>query len=231
MHTRRLSPSLLVLVPILMALSLLSCGRDAVSPVTSALESPSGVAQGLVPARYLDETSNPPPRSTPEQLLTAYFEDVYESRDSVLYRAMLDRQFRFEFLAADADSLGMDSWTKRLDLRSTGSMFRDGRVETIVLNVLVNANLPYFGEDCDDCRQMETTITLRVIMNDGSGEPFILAVDSPQTFIVRPDIEPEKWSVFRQIDRPAEAARVEDGGPASRVESFSWGRVKGFFFQ
>ena len=232
MHTHRLSPSLLALVPILLALSLLSCGRDAKSPVTSSLESPSGVAQGLVPARYLEEGANPPPRSTPEQLLTAYFEDVYEARDSVLYGAMLHRQFQFEFLQEDADSLGMDSWTKRLDLRSTGSMFRDGRVGPIFLNILVNANFPYSGDDCDDCRRIEATVAMRVTVDYGFEEPVVYAVDSPQTFLVRPDpIQIGKWVVFRQIDRPLTAVRVPGGDPAARVEGTSWGGVKALFFQ
>jgi hypothetical protein len=206
-----------------------SCGRETQSPITPSSESLSIADQRII-GRYIKEPSNPPPRSTPTELLTAYFEQVYARRDSVLYAAMLDRRFEFVFLPQDADSLGADFWTKRLDLRSTGAMFRDDRVELVSLNIVRYANLPYPGDDCDDCRQMETTITLRVVMDDGSGEPLILAVDSPQTFLVRPDpIQSDKWVVFRQIDRPATAARIQAGELAT--ESFSWGRVKGFFFQ
>jgi hypothetical protein len=208
-----------------------SCGHND-GPADRLLQASSPAIQLIDPPRYLDEASNPPPRSTPEELFANYFEQVYVRRDSVLYAAMLDRRFEFAFLPWDVDSLGMDTWTKRFDLRSTGAMFRDPRVVGITLNIQIDANYPYFASDCENCRLMETTITLRVTMDDGSGEPFVFAVDSPQAFIVRPDaIQVGKWSVFRQIDRPAEAARVGDGEPAPRVESFSWGRVKGFFFQ
>ena len=41
-------------------------------------------------------------------------------------------------------------------------MFPDSRVVAIGLNIQINADLPYTNEECVNCRQMETTITLRV---------------------------------------------------------------------
>jgi len=238
MRQRRPSRTLLFMTLLLIVLLLASCGRDVESPIASAQESPSQSAPLTpVPGRYLSESKNPPPRSTPPELLRSYFEQVYARRDSVLYAAMLDRKFQFVFLPEDADSLrdilgADDFWKKRLDLQSTGAMFRDPSVTFIRVDILVSANSQYLGDDCDDCRDLSTTITLRLLLDDGSGEPLYLAVDSPQTFIVRPDpIQTGKWVLFRQIDRPTSAGMTQAGdAQAPNVESLTLGQIKGYFF-
>jgi hypothetical protein len=207
-----------------------SCGREG-EPSGRLLQASSPAIQQINPPRFIDEASNPPPRSTPTELLTAYFEQAYARRDSVLYAAMLDRRFEFVFLPVDADSLGTETWSKRMDLQSTGSMFRDSRVVSITLNIRLDADLPYVDEECDNCRQMETTVALSVVVDLGGGEQLVLAVDSPQTFLVRPDpIQTGKWVVFRQVDRAPLLAR---GGLWASAETFdvpscnvSWGCLK-----
>ena len=209
----------------------LSCTRGDDAPAPFAPGSHNHSIRSIDPPRYIEEPRNPPPRAFPEELLATYFEQVYARRDSVLYAAMLDRRFEFVFLPEDADSLGADTWTKRMDLRSTGAMFRDSRVVGVGLNIQIDANLPYLSEDCDNCRQMETTITLRVEMDIGGKDSFVFVVDSPQTLVVRPDaIQFGKWSIFRQIDRPF-ILRASDDENATQTEGTSWGQVKGFFFQ
>src|SRR5215510_6188293 len=47
----------------------------------------------------------PPSRSTPEELLTSWFEKAYNNQDSLMYEQMLDTQFQFEFLLEDAEAL------------------------------------------------------------------------------------------------------------------------------
>ncbi len=149
-------------------------------------------------------------RETPVKLLTDYFEKAYSERDSILYAAMLDDQFQFEFLQADADSLrlqgiltGTDNfWGRTSDLLSTGSLFRNEAVTGITLNLLVNSNNEYLGSDCTGCRELETTVTLRVSTIGDGTEPLIFTVDSPQTFVCKLDLSDSLWVLFRQKDRP-----------------------------
>jgi len=151
----------------------------------------------------------PPSRKTPRELLEDYFEKAYSQRDSILYADMLDEAFQFEFLQADADSLrdilGSDNfWGRTLELRSTGSLFRSEDVTGITLNLQVNSNNEYQGEDCVACRQLEATVTLRVATVGDGTEPLIFTVDSPQTFVCKQNLMPTDslWVLFRQIDRP-----------------------------
>jgi hypothetical protein len=224
----RLAHASHVLLTVALLTAVASCGRDE-APTDPLLRTSSPVTQLIDPPRYLDETSNPPPRSTPTELLTAYFEQVYSRRDSVLYAAMLDRQFQFQFLPADADSLrwllGEDNfWKKRLDLKSTGAMFRDSSVTSILLNILPQSNVPYPGDDCDGCREIFSIVALRVTLLREGEEPLIFAVDSWQDFIVKQDpIEPSKWILFRQFDVALSAASKAAADTVSSVEPVSWG--------
>jgi len=176
-----------------------------------------------------------PRRDTPALLLTDFFETAYARQDSALYAEMLDAGFQFEFLQQDADSLRdiLDAdvfwWGRTSDLKSTRNMFRSDVVTGVTLNLQVNANSAYPGPDCADCRQIETTVTLRVATIGDGTEPLIFAIDSPQTFVVKPDPANSLWTLFRQIDRPRTAATPAPSGLAMATESLSWGNLKGLF--
>lgn len=164
-----------------------------------------------------DGNPNPDPDPVPErktvtELLTKFFPEAYVQQDSILYEQMLDDQFEFAFLEDDldevADLIGQATfWGKTFDLRSTGSMFRSETVTDITLNVRPNGSQVYAGEDCTNCTEVDATVTLRVVTTQDSddGTPLILAVDSPQTFVCKPDPDPAfpgQFVIFRQIDRP-----------------------------
>jgi hypothetical protein len=124
-------------------------------------------------------------------------------------RPFLDAQFQFEFLPADADCLRGDLgqfnyWGKTLDLGSTGAMFRSNQVTDVTLDININSNGEHLGSDCAGCRDIESTISLRVGTSETTGgTPRTFAVDSPQMFVVKPDPNVAgKWVVFRQFDRP-----------------------------
>ncbi len=183
------------------------------------------------PMEPIDET---PSRATPSDLLTEYFETAYASRDSALYGAMLDSAFTFEFLQSDADSLrdvlGENNfWGTTLDLKSTGTLFRNSNVTGITLNLQVNANSVYLGQDCVGCRKLETTVTLRVATVGDGTEPLIFTVDSPQTFIAKLNAADSLWVLWQQIDRPRSAAKADPSGAETSTESKSWGSVKGLY--
>jgi len=183
------------------------------------------------PMDPIDET---PSRATPEDLLTDFFETAYASRDSALYTAMLDPEFTFEFLPADADSLreilGEDNfWGRTLDLRSTGILFRSSEVTGITLNLQVNSNNEYLGGGCGGCRQLESTVTLRVATIGDGTEPLIYTVDSPQTFIAKQNSTDSLWVLWQQIDRPRSVAKGDPATSETAVESKSWGKIKGFY--
>jgi hypothetical protein len=150
----------------------------------------------------------PPSRSTPEKLMD-YFEKAYSQRDSILYAEMLHEGFAFYFLVQDADSLrdiigADDFWGRTLDLWSTGGLFRSQDVTGITLSILINSNTASTNEECLVCRQLETTITLRVATVGDGTEPLIYTVDSPQTFYVQPDpSDSTAWVIWRQVDRPS----------------------------
>ncbi|MFN0152087.1 MAG: hypothetical protein ACKVU1_15405 [bacterium] len=188
---------------------------------------------GEIPPMEQDD-DDAPLRTTPIELLTSYFETAYSNRDSILYTAMLDSAFTFEFLQADADSLrdvlGEENfWGRTLDLRSTGSLFRNSDVTSITLNLAVNANSVYLGQDCVGCRKLETTVTLRVATVGDGTEPLIFTVDSPQTFIAKLNTADSLWVLWQQIDRPRSAAKTDPSGAGTGVESKSWGEIKGLY--
>lgn len=152
----------------------------------------------------------PPPRpsrTTPSELLTTYFEQAYTSRDSILYAEMLDDEFSFYFLQQDADSLrailGADNfWGRTLELEATGRLFQHPDVTGITLNILITNEIQSTIEQCLECKQLETTVTLRVATVGDGTEPLIYTVDSPQTFYARRDeADTTLWVLWRQIDR------------------------------
>lgn len=161
-------------------------------------------------------------RSTPAKLLTDFFKNAYDNRDSIAYNQMLHEEFKFTFLEEDTKGLpvGPDfSWGRTDDLRSTGAMFRAETVTDITLNLFISSNENYLGGDCEGCRELETTVTLRVstVVDDNPDDPNLTyAVDSPQIFVCRPDEReefPGQWVIWRQLDVPRDAKRADSPKP------------------
>lgn len=190
----------------------------------------------------MDPVDEGPFRRTPEELLQDFFETAYSTRDSALYAEMLCEDFQFQFLAQDADSLrdilgGDNFWGRTLELRNAGRLFRSDSVTSILLNIQIHSKIAYGGDDCIGCQQMETTVTLRVTTIGDGTEPLIYTVDSPQTFVAKPDpADSALWCLFRQIDRPRSLAKREaltettpfDKDTPATVQT-TWGRIKGIF--
>jgi hypothetical protein len=213
----------LVLVALVGAACFLSsCGGDDDGPMEPPVETP-------------------PVRNRADSLLTSWFERAYNTQDDDLYDEMLHSGFTFQFLPEDADSfdleLGLDEndfWTRTKDIQSTNNMFDDSEVSAVFLDVRSIQDDDYPGEDCDDCRQLTTSITIRVTTNPpGADEPLVLVTDSPQVFLVRPDpADTTLWVVFRQLDRsPAPKTSGSDGERGiSSNEDRSWGEIKAEFY-
>jgi hypothetical protein len=154
----------------------------------------------------------PPSRSTPQELLTTWFENAYARKDSILYEQMLDPQFQFEFLQEDAELLqaqqvlpaGQTWWGKTLDLGSTGAMFGSPNVTDVSLNMnieLVDTN--YTDPNCPECVQVQTQVDLNVTTTRPGEDDLTFIVLSPQDFLVRPDpTDPTQWVIYRQFDKP-----------------------------
>ena len=137
-----------LIIAVALTLSFAGCGDDE----SEILEPPP------------DES---PPRSTPEQLLTEYFKTAYTTQDTALYAAMLDSDFRFEFLEEDADSIrdfldSANTWNRERDIGSTNFMFGHPSVTGVTMNIVVTDEDEVIASGCEDCRQVETTVTLRV---------------------------------------------------------------------
>ncbi len=167
------------------------------------------------------ETEPPPPpsRSTIDALLTNWFERAYNNQDSILYEEMLADTFQFEFLEVDAQELrdrgilgpGENFWGKTLDLGSTSRMFRSDNVTSITLDLVIDSTSPYTGIDCNNCTDVLATVTLRVGTITPTDPERILAVDSKQNFIVKPDpADPTQWVIYRQIDSDLPAKQASD---------------------
>lgn len=177
-----------------------------------------------------------PDRSSAENLLTNWFETVYSRQDSVLYEQMLDDEYQFCFLPEDADSLRdilgqSNCWGKPLELAATGALFRSPVIKDITLDINIYANDAYEHAGCNGCREIETVITLRVGTNETTaGTPRVLAVDSPQLFIVKPDpADTTLWVVWRQFDQPQGFKWATELERAAATEGKSWGQIKGLF--
>lgn len=199
----------------------------------SALAFAAGCGDDDNPADPGDE-NQAPPRSTVDELLTEYFPYAYQTQDTALYKAMLDEDFEFEFLADDLDLVkdilgNSTSWGKNLDVGSTRAMFGSAAVTDVTLNIRASSSTPYLENDCLGCTIVEATITLRVITDqEGSDEPLILAVDSPQEFVVKPPATGSSdFSLWRQVDRPRQQPLLASEPGAT--ESKSWGEIKGLY--
>jgi hypothetical protein len=187
-------------------------------------------------SEIMEPPDEAPPRSTPSQLLTEYFKTAYTTQDTALYAAMLDSDFRFEFLEEDADNVrdfldSANTWNRERDIGSTNLMFRDPSVTGVTMNILVIDDHEVVASGCEDCRQVETNVTLRVsTIVDGAEDPeLILAVDSPQTFLVGKDPgDTTQWVLVRQVDR-SESGKATIGGGAAKSAGKSWGGIKGLY--
>jgi hypothetical protein len=147
----------------------------------------------------------PPSRTSPEELLTNWFERVYSGQDSILYEEMLDDNFQFNFTEEDANELQLEQpfWGKTSDLKSTGNMFRSPTVGEITLNIEYDPtqDLEYTGDDCTGCREVSTEVTLQVVTHPPGEDELILAVRGRQVFVVKRDpSDTSKWVIFKQID-------------------------------
>jgi len=76
----------------------------------------------------LDETPGDPdlitPQQSPQQVLQN-FKYAYTFKDSVLYADLLDNTFVFEYFDPDQGTSGeFVSWTREVDLRTTGRLLR-----------------------------------------------------------------------------------------------------------
>lgn len=170
-----------------------------------------------------------------------WFERAYSQRDSILYAEMLDSAFTFEFLPVDAESAFAScggcstSWGRLPDLQSAGAMFRTERITGITLDVSVDSNAAYVGDDCVDCRQVETTVALRIAMVWDGTDSLVYTIDSPQTFVTKRDSrDSSKWVLFRQIDGDRVSPKrgglaLTDSRDAPAVVPTTWGRIKGVY--
>lgn len=193
-RTRRISK--LAILSVLMALPIFTgspfCSDDAPPPVI-----------------------DPPKRSSPEELLTNWFENAYNNQDSIRYEEMLHDEFQFEFLQEDAEDLqaqqvlppGINYWGKTSDLRSTGGMFRSENVGDITLNITIDDTSTVSITGCDECKLVEVLVDLQVVTDPSAEDPLILVVNSPQDFYVTEDPDdPTQWVIFRQFDKPRPGA-------------------------
>lgn len=184
-----------------------------------------------------------PERDTPEKLLRTWIDFAYGSKDSLLYEEMLGDEFEFEFLRADAESLvahgvlppGSRTWGKASDLRSTGNMFRSQDLSDVTLDIFVFTDVA--DTSCATCRRIEANATLRLATDPQTPDPRILAIESPQVFIVAKDpSDTTLWVLRKQIEweRPLEESVA--GGIAGRSASDlphaprSWGMLKAVFY-
>ena len=172
----------------------------------------------------------PPMRNTPVSLVESWLEAAYESRDSLMYEDALHEEFAFEFLPQDADSLG-DFWGKTLDLVSTGAMFRSSDVAEIAFDLMVTSNTQFVDANCIGCRLLETVVAIDVTFDEPAGDPLVLTIDSPQTFVVARDPgDTALWMLWRQTDiLPGSARAIRGTGASAPVEAISWGGLKGRF--
>ncbi|MFN0152564.1 MAG: hypothetical protein ACKVU1_17820 [bacterium] len=218
--------------------------RHALAALFSAALLVSSCGGGDGGGNPMDMDPEPPIRNTPGALLTNWFERAYNEQNPSFYTEMLSPDFQFHFTADDAESLrtilGPENfWDRTKDLQSTTAMFGAASVTSVLLDINVSQNSEYLGDDCDGCRQLQTTVVLRVTTTQVTNEtPLVYTVDSPQIFITKPDPDSTGlWLLFRQNDQanpgPIAINEKNGGGDAREIasnEERSWGQVKGIFF-
>lgn len=159
-------------------------------------------------------------RTTPESLLTVFFEEAYNGQDSTEYDSMLDSHFEFENLPDDPDDplSGVTVWDKPEELRIAGRMFSGWQNRNGVRVLDIDLNITFLGQtestdffqdqpDGETWYKCVTEVDLTVVTqdptaNDGSGI-INRVVFSNQDFVVRPDPDDaDLWVIRRQLDRP-----------------------------
>lgn len=181
-------------------------------------------------------TVQPPPmRNTPANLVERWLQAAFESQDSLMYEEALHDDFIFEFLPQDADTLrdilGPDDfWGKTLDLQSAGELFGAADIAEISFDLVMDQNTLFVDSACVGCRLLETTVSINVTFDEPVGDPLVLTIDSPQTFVVARDPDDTMlWVLWRQTD-VAPAGRTIGWTRANAAdEAVSWGRLKGWF--
>jgi hypothetical protein len=127
-------------------------------------------------------------------------------------------------------------WDATSDLRSTGNMFRSPNVGAIALDIQYDPqeDVPISTPECQECREVTTSITLQVVTSRQDNDPLILAVRSQQVFLVSKDpANTALWVVRQQIDQEGSgkrgSTRDDRAGARSATEEKSWGAVKALF--
>ncbi len=172
-------------------------------------------------------------RATQQALLEDWFAKAYSQQNAARYSEMLDADFNFEFMRADADTLqqsgvlppGQNWWGRSSDITSTGTMFGSQNVGQIFLQIV--ALRDSVSTACEGCRKIEAVINLSVTTSPQSPDSLTLFVGSNQIFIVRPDpADSAQWVLFRQEDVEwpwAGSTEVE------ATEPVTWGTIKSLF--
>jgi len=79
-------------------------------------------------------------QQSPEEVLQN-FRFAYTFKDSLLYSDVIDESFVFEFFDPNLEpSGGLRTWSRDVDLKTTGALFRNFDVINLVLNTLFERN-------------------------------------------------------------------------------------------
>ncbi len=126
---------------------------------------------------------------TPEEVLQN-FKSAYTFKDSLLYKDVLDEAFVFQFFDPNfGPSGGNVTWGRDVDLRTTGSLFRNFDVINLIwLNTL-------FAENQNGLERRFVRFDLSLINSEAS---FILTGTAIFTFIQNQD--DKKWRIIRWKD-------------------------------
>jgi hypothetical protein len=135
-------------------------------------------------------------QSTPEEALVN-FKYAYIFKDSLLYADLLDSSFVFQYFDPDQGASGIFvSWTREVDLQTTGRLFR--AFDVIGLEWL---NTISSCRDDNSCRnENEETLTKSFQLELASRE-FHFSVSGLAAFTFRRSPTDKKWRIQLWLDK------------------------------
>jgi hypothetical protein len=129
------------------------------------------------------------PQSTPEEVLTN-FRYAYTFRDSLLYADVLDSAFVFQYTDYEQSPPAPDSWTREVDLLTTGRLLRSFDI----------INLEWL-DTIYSLREGEDEILAKSFRLDLSSADFGFSAAGFAIFTFRQNPSDRKWRIARWVDQ------------------------------
>jgi len=128
-------------------------------------------------------------QTTPDEVLQN-FKYAYIFKDSILYADLVDSSFVFTYFDPNQESSGrFVSWGRDVDLKTTGSLFRNFDIIDLIWNSTI------YAFDEEDQAEYSKTFNLSLIKNNET-----INITGNAIFIFKKNEYDKKWRITQWVD-------------------------------